>query len=302
MTDYASPLFHLSDTQFLSHISVSYPHMLSSWQISPLTQVLISWVISTLRRKPCKRALLSIKDSIGCTSSGLNYVSPCWSILISNIHPSLKSKFSYYTGTRSNTPDTPSAKWINLGRDQFLRHGGQFQWPTSWMAYLTPEPPQLPISCQPVKVSHLPNKILWDKKSPSWEGKGHPPGHRPVHCGNRNLILRPQNLACLRPGPTGFLLMISDLWIHQVHMPLQDIPVPAPPGVCVLRWGPCLPCWCPNWAIPTRHTILPLKGSTRQAPQTSYPSSGLKPVKWVQLDSDFSQKTLGRTISVLLYP
>ena len=96
-------------------------------------------MISTLRRKPCQPALLKMRDSRGCTSSGTNSVPPCQSILLSKIHPSLALRSSKSTTTAFSTPSTPSAGWINLRNNQFLRHGGQLQLPTSWMVCPTPE-------------------------------------------------------------------------------------------------------------------------------------------------------------------
>ena len=139
MANDASRLSYLSDTGFLTHMSVVHPQLHGLWQISLPPRELLSCVISTLRRKPCKPALLKMRDSRGCTGSGPASVPPCWSILLSMIHPSLASSFSKSTATESGTPSTPSAGWTNLGKNLFLRHGGRLQQPTSWMVFPTPE-------------------------------------------------------------------------------------------------------------------------------------------------------------------
>ena len=99
-------------------------------------------MISTLRRKPCKKALHRMGDSRSYIVSGLTCVSPCWSILISNIHPSLALNSSKSMVTGSVTSGIPNAIWTDLGNNRFLRHGGQLQRPTSWMAFPIPEPPR----------------------------------------------------------------------------------------------------------------------------------------------------------------
>ena len=60
MADDASHLFYLSHTNFLTHISVVHPRLNGSWQISLPPPELLSCVISTLRRKPCKPELLKM--------------------------------------------------------------------------------------------------------------------------------------------------------------------------------------------------------------------------------------------------
>ena len=129
----ASRLFYLSDTAFLSHMSIVHPQLHSSWQISLLLPELLSCVISTLCRKPYKQSLLKMRDSRGCTSNGPTSVPPCQPILLSNIHPSLTLISSKSTATVSGTPITPIAGWTDLKKNRFLRHEGQLQLPTSWM-------------------------------------------------------------------------------------------------------------------------------------------------------------------------
>ena len=58
MADDASRLFCLSDIDFITHISVTPPQSHGSWHISLPPLELLSCVISTLRRKLCKPALL----------------------------------------------------------------------------------------------------------------------------------------------------------------------------------------------------------------------------------------------------
>ena len=96
---------------------------------------LLSFLISKLRRKPYKWAILRIRLSRDCTRNGLTFVPPFRSILISKIHPYLTSNSSKSTGTVSDTPITPSTEWTDLGRNRFLRHGRRLQRPTSWTAY-----------------------------------------------------------------------------------------------------------------------------------------------------------------------
>ena len=128
---------------------------------------LLSCGVSTLRRKLCDWALLKMQDSRGCTSrgytsSGLTYVPPSRSILLSTIHLFLTSNAFKSTGTGSVTHSTPSNEWTNLGNNQFFRHGGRLQRPASWMAYLTPDPSRLPSSRRPGQVPHPNTQNLRD--------------------------------------------------------------------------------------------------------------------------------------------
>ena len=146
MTGNVSLLFYLYDTSFLSHVYIAYPQPLGLWQISPLSLLLelLSCVISTLRRNPCNRALLKMRDSRGCTGSGLTSVPTCQLILSFNIHTAFASKSSKSMCSKSDIPSTPSAEWTDLENNRFLRHGGRLQRPTSWMAYPTRESPSTP--------------------------------------------------------------------------------------------------------------------------------------------------------------
>ena len=139
IADYNPRLFYLSDTEFLTHMSVVYLQSHGLWQISLPLPELLSCMISTLLRKPCKPALLKMRDSRGCTGSGLTSAPTCWSILLSKIHPSLTSRFSESTATWFGTPRTTSTGWNDLGKNRFLRHGGRLQRPTSWIVSPTPE-------------------------------------------------------------------------------------------------------------------------------------------------------------------
>ena len=133
MADNASSLFYLSDTDFLNHMSVVHTQLHGSWQISLPPLELLSCVISTLHRKPFETALLKMLDSRGCTRSGPTSVPPYRSILLSKIHPSLALSFSKSTDTNFGTPSNPSAGWIYLEKDRFLKHLGRLQQPTTWM-------------------------------------------------------------------------------------------------------------------------------------------------------------------------
>ena len=115
MADYASCIFHISDTSLLVHMSNTYPQPHSLWQISFLPPDLLSCVIFILCKKPCERALLKKFDRRSSTSSGMTSAPPCQSKLLSKIHPSLASISSKYMGTESVTPSTPNAKWSDLG-------------------------------------------------------------------------------------------------------------------------------------------------------------------------------------------
>ena len=101
MADDASRLFYLSETDFLTRMSVVHPQLHGSWQISLPSLELLSCVISTLRRKPCELVLRY-------TGSGTTSVPPCWSILLSTIHLSLSSSSSKSTATKLGTPSTTS--------------------------------------------------------------------------------------------------------------------------------------------------------------------------------------------------
>ena len=125
MADDASHLFHLSDTTFLTHMSVIHPQLQGLWKISLPPPELIYCMILTLRRKLCKPSLLRMRDKRCCTGSSPTSVSPCQSILLSKIHPFLASKSSNSMTTVSGTPSNPSARGTNLGNNRFHRHGGQ---------------------------------------------------------------------------------------------------------------------------------------------------------------------------------
>ena len=62
MANDASRLFYLSDTDFITHMSVVHPQSHGSWQISLPPRELLSCVISTLRRKPCEPGLHGTQD------------------------------------------------------------------------------------------------------------------------------------------------------------------------------------------------------------------------------------------------
>ena len=131
MDDDDSRLFYLSDTKLLTYMSVVHPQSHGLWQISLLPPKLISYVISTMHRKPCKPELLKMRYRKGCTGIGPTSVPTCWSTLLSKIHPSLASRSSKSTATKFGTPITPSVRWTNLGNNWFIRHGRRLQRPTS---------------------------------------------------------------------------------------------------------------------------------------------------------------------------
>ena len=139
MADDASHLFDLSDTQFLAHISFTYPQLYILWQICPLPLQRISCVISTLHRKPCEKELHMMRANRDCIGIGPASDPPCQSTLLSNIHPSIKLKSYRYMDTGSDMPTTQSNAWKDLGNSRFLRYGGRLQRPTYWLAYLTQE-------------------------------------------------------------------------------------------------------------------------------------------------------------------
>ena len=119
--------YHLCDllvTSFLAHMSTVHPQPLISWQIYSLTPELLSCMISILRRKLCEQDLLSMQYSRGCTISGWTSAPPCWSIVLSKIHPSLISETSKSMGTGSDTLITLSNAWTDMGKSRFLRYGG----------------------------------------------------------------------------------------------------------------------------------------------------------------------------------
>ena len=60
MDDDASRLFYLSETNFLTHMSVVHPQSHGSWQISLPSPELLSCMISMLHRNPCEPALLKM--------------------------------------------------------------------------------------------------------------------------------------------------------------------------------------------------------------------------------------------------
>ena len=134
MADNAFFLFNLPDTPFLSHMSSTYPQSQNSSRILTLLPQLLPCVIFTLCRKLCKWELLKMLDIRGCTDSETTSDPPYWSILLSNMHPSLKAIFYRCTDTYSSTIPTLSNSCTNLGKNQFLWHGGWLWRPTSWMA------------------------------------------------------------------------------------------------------------------------------------------------------------------------
>ena len=78
MADNTSSLFYLYDTDFLTHMCVVHPQSHGLWKISLPTLALLSCVISTLRRTPCKPALLNMCNSTGCTGSGTTSMPTRW--------------------------------------------------------------------------------------------------------------------------------------------------------------------------------------------------------------------------------
>ena len=106
---------------------------------APLPPQLISCVICTLCSQLCYQVLHRMHANRDSTGSGLISDPPYGPALLSNIHPSLELKYCRYMDTGFDMPSTPSAKWSDLGKSRFLRHGGQFRQPTSWMASLTQE-------------------------------------------------------------------------------------------------------------------------------------------------------------------
>ena len=127
MVDDTSCLFDLSDTPFLAHVSVTYPQPQISWQLFPLPPQLFSCVISLLCRKLCNQELHWMRANRECTSIGPTYALPFLLSLISKIHPSLEMKYCRYMDTGSDMPTTPSDACIDLGKSQFLSHGGRLR-------------------------------------------------------------------------------------------------------------------------------------------------------------------------------
>ena len=101
-------------------------------------------MISTLRRRPCKQELHKILSSRDSTSSVATSAPPSRSFLLSKIHSFLASRSSKSTGTGSGTPSTLSPEWTDLGRSQFLRHGGRLRRLICWLASETPRSPPTP--------------------------------------------------------------------------------------------------------------------------------------------------------------
>ena len=60
MANDTSCMFELSNTSLLAHMSAAFPQLQSSWQLSLLPPDLLSCMISTLRRNPCKQGLHKI--------------------------------------------------------------------------------------------------------------------------------------------------------------------------------------------------------------------------------------------------
>ena len=158
-------------------MSVAYPQPHGLWQIPPPATELLSCRISTLCRNPYGQALLRIREIRGCISSELTSVPPCQSILISKIYPPLVLNSSKSTAIRSIALGTPSARWTDLRNNQFIRHRGRLERPTSWMACPIPEPP-LTHTLTPVLTSASPGSSKPTglrtpqpsrKKIPPWE-------------------------------------------------------------------------------------------------------------------------------------
>ena len=133
------------------------PQLHGLLQIFLLPPELISCMISTMRRYPCEPALLKMRDNKVCTGSGPTAVPPCWSILLSKIHQPLASRSSNSTTNPFGMPSNPSARWTDLGKNWFLRHGGRLQHPTPWMVFPTPEN-QPTLKCTPGSTSASPGR------------------------------------------------------------------------------------------------------------------------------------------------
>ena len=142
-----------------------------------------------LHRKLCKTALLRVQDIRFCIGSGLTYVPPCRSILLSNIYPYLAPKSSMSTAIGSGMPITPSAGWNYLGNNRFLSHGGRLQRPISWMT--CPIPENLPThKLTLVSTSASPGRSRpTGSRIPQSGGKSHPLGNHSLTCGRGNILI-----------------------------------------------------------------------------------------------------------------
>ena len=116
MANDAYCLFDLSDTSLLAHMYAAYPQTQISWKLSLPTPDMLSYLIFTLRRKPCKQELHKMISSRSYTSSRVTSAPPSISILISKIHPSFASRSSNCTVTASDTLSTTRAELTNLVR------------------------------------------------------------------------------------------------------------------------------------------------------------------------------------------
>ena len=76
MADDTSHLFEISDTSLLAHMSSVYPQSKISWMISLPPPDMLSCVITTLHRRPCKQELHKILARRGSTSSAATSAPP----------------------------------------------------------------------------------------------------------------------------------------------------------------------------------------------------------------------------------
>ena len=139
-------------------------------------------------------------NSIGYTGSGPTSAPPCWSDLLSKVHPSLESRFYKYTDTGSDMPTTPNNAWNDLGKILFLMSEGQLWLPTSWVASLTLETPQTP---KPTLDWTAASSVSFNLRHQGPSGqtrKGRTTQNYSIHCACSVHHPQPQNLSFFRPG------------------------------------------------------------------------------------------------------
>ena len=170
-------------------MSVVHPQSHGSWQISLPPLELLSCLILTLRRKPCKLALLKIRVIRGCTSSGLTSVPLCWSILLSKIYPYLASSPPKSIATVFGTPIGTQQLYDYLGKIGFSGMGGDCNGlPPGWSAR-PHKTCRLARTHRDRQAPHVETQDMRARRFPCPTRKGHPPGNRALHCCHGSYLL-----------------------------------------------------------------------------------------------------------------
>ena len=236
MADNASCLVSLSDTTFIYHIPSAYPQPQNQWPICRPSPNIFSCITSIMQRMLCKQELNKISNNRVCAGSAETSENPCCSILILKIRTFLKSISYRCTDTESVMSTTLSSAFDDLGKNQFIRHWGDCENPSTWWSPQYYKPPGFSVQHQNVQTPHLVAYNLWHKRPTHKSRKGFPYWYNTI-CHNISYPLHwlkdPQHN---QPGQTGIVLFPQSLQLHQVYQAYPGIPVKSNPQPYLLSW------------------------------------------------------------------